>query len=78
MRRRRPSRRRSSAWCGDAQPSRAEALSGEHGVGVLLISAYTESEFAELIADSPALGFISKTDLSASRVTAMLDRHPKG
>lgn len=56
----------------------AHRLSGEHGVGVLLISAYTESEFEELIADSPALGFISKTDLSASRVTAMLDGHPKG
>ena len=54
----------------------AHRLSGEHGVGVLLISAYTESEFAELIADSPALGFISKTDLSASRVTAMLNAIP--
>ena len=33
----------------------AHRLTGEHGVRVVLISAYTESEFAELIADSPAL-----------------------
>ena len=55
----------------------AHRLSGEHGVGVLLISAYTESEFRG--ADrgrAQLLGFISKTDLSASRVTAMLNATP--
>jgi len=56
----------------------ARRLTGEHGVAVVLISAYSESEFADLIADSPALGFVSKADLSAGRVTALLDRRPQG
>src|SRR3954454_13914591 len=56
----------------------ARRLAGEQGVGVVLISAHSESDFADLIADGPALGFISKADLSASRVTALFDRHSKG
>jgi len=51
----------------------ARRLHGEHGAHVVLISAYNESEFADLIAGSPALGFIPKAKLSARRVTALLD-----
>lgn len=50
----------------------AERLAaGEHGP-VVLISAYPESEFAELIAASPAAGFVSKSELSASAVGDIL------
>ncbi|MCU1459607.1 MAG: putative response regulator [Actinomycetia bacterium] len=40
---------------------------------VLLISAYSEAEIADLLACSTAVGFISKTDLSADRIVALLD-----
>ena len=43
---------------------------------VVLISAYSETEFADLIAASPAVGFISKADLSARKIADVLDRHP--
>jgi CheY-like chemotaxis protein len=39
---------------------------------VILISAYPESELADLIADSPAVGFVSKSELSASVVSSLL------
>ena len=56
----------------------ARRLTGEYGVRVVLISAYSETEFADLIAESPALGFISKTEISANRVTALLGETPPG
>ena len=40
----------------------------------LLISTYAESDFAELIARSPAVGFISKSELSAEAIDALLHR----
>jgi DNA-binding NarL/FixJ family response regulator len=39
---------------------------------VVLISAYPESELADLIATTPAVGFVSKSELSASAVTNLL------
>ncbi|MDQ1431938.1 MAG: hypothetical protein QOF40_2540 [Actinomycetota bacterium] len=39
---------------------------------VVLISAYPESELADLIAASPADGFVSKSELSASAVVRLL------
>jgi DNA-binding NarL/FixJ family response regulator len=42
---------------------------------VVLVSAYTESEFGDLIADSPAAGFISKSDLSTAAITEVLSRN---
>jgi two-component system, NarL family, nitrate/nitrite response regulator NarL len=39
---------------------------------VLLISAYPERDFSDMIADSPALGFLPKPELSAVRIRAML------
>jgi CheY-like chemotaxis protein len=39
---------------------------------VLLISAYPERDFSDMIADSPAVGFLPKPELSAARIRAML------
>jgi CheY-like chemotaxis protein len=41
---------------------------------VILISTYAERDFAELIETSPAIGFLSKPDLSAQAIQAMLER----
>jgi CheY-like chemotaxis protein len=38
---------------------------------VILISTHAEDDFAELIAESPAAGFISKSELSASAVQSL-------
>ena len=49
----------------------------EHGPlaeAVILISTHAEQEFAELIAASPAAGFIAKADLSADAIAALLTR----
>jgi CheY-like chemotaxis protein len=39
---------------------------------VVLISAYPESELADLIALSPAVGFVPKAELSASAVSNLI------
>jgi len=41
---------------------------------VILISTYAEEDYADLIVDSPALGFIAKAALSAGAIRALLDR----
>ena len=41
---------------------------------VILISTYTETDFADLIAASPAVGFLSKSDLSATAISVILER----
>jgi CheY-like chemotaxis protein len=41
---------------------------------VILISTHTEEEFAELIAASPAIGFLDKAELSADAIQALLSR----
>lgn len=43
------------------------------GSKVILISAHPEDDFADLIAESPAAGFVAKTDLSAEAIRARLD-----
>jgi CheY-like chemotaxis protein len=45
---------------------------------VILISAYPERDFADMIAESPAIGFLSKPELSAARVQAILAGHTGG
>jgi DNA-binding NarL/FixJ family response regulator len=40
---------------------------------VILISTYAEEDYADLVADSPALGFIPKAALSADAIRALLD-----
>jgi hypothetical protein len=41
---------------------------------VILISAYAREEFVDLIEASPAAGFVSKSDLSANAIGALLER----
>ena len=41
---------------------------------VILVSTHSEEDFAELIAASPALGFIAKTQLSARAIQDTLER----
>jgi DNA-binding NarL/FixJ family response regulator len=49
-------------------------LTGEYQQRVVLISVHNENEFVDLIATTPALGFIPKADLSVGRITDVLDR----
>jgi DNA-binding NarL/FixJ family response regulator len=46
------------------------------GYRPVLISAYSETEFVDLIAGCPAVGFISKADLSARKIAEVLGRRP--
>jgi len=39
---------------------------------VILISSQDEDDYAELIADSPAVGFLSKAELSADAIRRLL------
>jgi DNA-binding NarL/FixJ family response regulator len=50
----------------------ARELASSDAPPVVLISAYPESELADLIAVSPAVGFISKSELSASVVESLI------
>ncbi len=40
---------------------------------MILISAHAEEDYAELITDSPAVGFVSKTTLSGQRICQLVD-----
>ena len=44
------------------------------GADVILISAGAEADYAELIAESPAAGFLAKSELSARGVSQLLGR----
>jgi CheY-like chemotaxis protein len=59
----------------------ARRLAGADGGAlspVVLISAYPEGDFADLIAASPAVGFLSKSDVSATNIRDVLMRAPDG
>ena len=43
-------------------------------MGVILISTHPEDDFADLIGESPALGFVSKSDLSKRAIEEVLSR----
>jgi CheY-like chemotaxis protein len=58
---------------GVAQRLRA-AEQGSVAQAVILISTHAQEEFAELIAASPAVGFIAKAELSADAIEALLGR----
>jgi DNA-binding response OmpR family regulator len=47
------------------------------GPPVILISSYAEADFAELIAESPARGFLPKWELSADAIRRLLNGHPR-
>jgi DNA-binding NarL/FixJ family response regulator len=41
---------------------------------MILISTHAEQDYADLIATSPAIGFVPKTNLSAAAIQRLLDR----
>jgi DNA-binding NarL/FixJ family response regulator len=42
------------------------------GTRTILISTYDEADFGKLIADSPAIGFLPKSDVSATAIHRLL------
>jgi CheY-like chemotaxis protein len=50
----------------------ARTLAASNAAPVVLISAYPASELTDLLAASPAVGFVSKSELSASVVSSLL------
>jgi DNA-binding NarL/FixJ family response regulator len=52
-------------------------VEGESQAAVILISTHAESDFADLIAESPATGFLPKLDLSAAAIHRILDGHSR-
>jgi DNA-binding NarL/FixJ family response regulator len=53
--------------------TRRLAENGNGGRKMILISTHAEADFADLIADSPAAGFLPKSELSASAILRTLD-----
>ena len=49
---------------------------GNRGSAVIVISNRAEQDYAELIAASAALGFLSKTAISAGAIQDLLDSYP--
>jgi two-component system nitrate/nitrite response regulator NarL len=57
--------------------ARLLARDGQAGAAeVILISARAEADYAELIAESPAAGFLVKSELSARAIGRILGRTP--
>jgi DNA-binding NarL/FixJ family response regulator len=52
---------------------RLDRLSGHPSAPVILISTHAEEDYADLVADSPALGFVPKAALSAGAIRDLLD-----
>ncbi len=48
-----------------------------HGATVVLISTRAEEDVADLVADSSAVGFVAKSDLSAEAIRRLLDGSPR-
>jgi len=44
-------------------------------LAVIMISSDTEDDYADLVAESPALGFLPKADLSADGIRQLLDKN---
>lgn len=55
----------------------ADATSGKRSP-VILISAYPEQDLVDLIDDSPAIGFVSKSDLSSTAIAGLVARAANG
>jgi DNA-binding NarL/FixJ family response regulator len=51
---------------------------GPDGAPVILISTHAEQDYAELIAASPAIGFLPKTALSGDAIRDLLASHGDG
>lgn len=59
----------------------ARRLAGQYEFGgpvVILISTHAEADFADLIAESPAAGFVPKQELSAGEIRRIVDGRAPG
>ena len=59
----------------------ARRLTGHHrasGPAVILISTHAEADFADLIAESPAAGFVPKPELTADAIRGIVDGRAPG
>jgi CheY-like chemotaxis protein len=59
----------------------ARRLAGQRpgrGPAVILISTHAGADFADLIAQSPAAGFVPKPELSADAIRRIVDGHAPG
>ena len=54
--------------------ARRLAETGPDAPPVILISTHSEAEFADLIAETPAVGFLPKSRLSAGTIQQLLNR----
>jgi CheY-like chemotaxis protein len=59
-------------WESGFEAARRLADNG-HPAALIMISAHADEDYAELIADSPATGFLPKTDLSAAAIRRILE-----
>jgi DNA-binding NarL/FixJ family response regulator len=50
-------------------------LLGDGSVSVILISTHDEADLFDLIAESPAAGFVAKGELSADAIRRLLETH---
>ena len=57
---------------------RLHGLASTAATPVILISTHAEQDYAELIAASPAIGFLPKTALSAAAIHDLLAGHADG
>jgi DNA-binding NarL/FixJ family response regulator len=57
---------------------RLHSQAGPASAPVILISTHAEQDYAELIAASPAIGFLPKTALSADAIRGLLAGHVDG
>ncbi len=53
--------------------ARRLAVEQDHGAAVILISTRSEADLADLVAASPADGFLSKSELSADAIRGFVD-----
>jgi CheY-like chemotaxis protein len=58
--------------------ARRFAERGQGAPRVVLISAYRELDVADLVLASPAVGFVSKSQLSGQRIRDVLASEPRG
>jgi two-component system nitrate/nitrite response regulator NarL len=57
---------------------RLQQVPGPQPSSVIVISTHAEDDFADLVAASAAIGFLSKADLSADAIRDLLDRGGSG
>jgi DNA-binding NarL/FixJ family response regulator len=57
---------------GESGLELARRLADQDGPAVILVSTHEEEDLAELLADSPAAGFVAKSDLCAAAIRQIL------